>query len=54
MTSAPTRYSELTKGQVWALRLLAALDACYPQAGGRNSRILDGYEAWRRKQAKAA
>ena len=50
----PLRYSELSRDQVSALRILAALDTCYSQAGGRNTRILAGYEAWRQKKAKAA
>jgi len=45
----PRRYSELTRENIWALRLLAAIEVAYPEAGDKNTRIIAGYDEWRQK-----
>lgn len=43
MTLPPLRYSELTPELIAALRILAALEDCYPQYGTRASQTLAGF-----------
>jgi len=52
----PFRYSELTPDLLNALRIMAALEQCYPKHGDRCQRTLAGYAEWIRcgKSAPAA
>lgn len=52
MTVTPLRFSDLTPDLIGALRILAALEVCYPQCGDRASRTLEGHKAWRAKQSR--
>ena len=47
------KYAELTPEMLAVLRLEKALERCYPQNGDRASRVLDGYEAWRKARRAA-
>lgn len=42
----PLTYSEITPELEAALRILAALEVCYPQHGTRCTQTLAGYREW--------
>ena len=54
MTENPLRYSEITPELHAGLRILAALEVCYPQTGDRCTRTLKGFEDWRKRKWKAS